>query len=116
MGIRVECPNGHVYKVKEKYAGKRGYCPLCTDKVSVQVPATLSTISSPPRTKSKSTESDMVDDDSESVLDYYDKGPLGSRSGSLLNSSLIRERSTCKTCGAKVPSWFASCPDCGDFM
>ena len=42
MGIQVECPNGHVFKVKEKYAGKKGICPLCPGKVSVQVPDTLS--------------------------------------------------------------------------
>ncbi len=41
MGIRVECPNGHVFKVKDKYAGKKGLCPHCEGQVIVQVPDAL---------------------------------------------------------------------------
>ncbi len=117
MGIQVECPNGHIFKVKEKYAGKKGICPLCTGKVSVQVPDTLSAITAP--AKSKSTAAGSSDDMSESVLDDshgHPKGPPSGKSGSLLNSSLIRDQATCKRCGAKVPMWFASCSACGEFM
>ena len=42
MGIQVECPNGHVFKVKDKYAGKKGLCPHCEGQVLVQVPDALS--------------------------------------------------------------------------
>src|SRR5690606_28064288 len=38
MGIQVECPHGHVFKVKDKYAGKRGLCPHCKGQVVVLVP------------------------------------------------------------------------------
>ena len=41
MGIQVECPNGHVFKVKDKYAGKKGLCPHCEGEVMVQVPDAL---------------------------------------------------------------------------
>jgi len=37
MGIQVECPNGHSFKVKDKYAGKKGLCPHCEGQVIVQV-------------------------------------------------------------------------------
>src|SRR6478736_4975936 len=42
MGIQVECPHGHIFKVKDKYAGKKGLCPHCEGQVIVQVPDTLS--------------------------------------------------------------------------
>ena len=42
MGIQVECPNGHIFKVKDKYAGKKGLCPHCEGQVIVQVPDALS--------------------------------------------------------------------------
>ncbi len=41
MGIQVHCPNGHVFKVKDKYAGKKGLCPKCEGQVVVQVPDEL---------------------------------------------------------------------------
>ena len=41
MGIQVECPHGHVFKVKDKYAGKKGLCPHCEGQVIVQVPDAL---------------------------------------------------------------------------
>ena len=41
MGIQVECPNGHIFKVKDKYAGKKGLCPHCEGQVIVQVPDAL---------------------------------------------------------------------------
>ncbi len=41
MGIQVECPNGHMFKVKDKYAGKKGLCPHCEGQVIVQVPDAL---------------------------------------------------------------------------
>ena len=124
MGILVNCPNGHVFKVKEKYAGKKGFCPQCTDKVTVQVPDTLSTMSSSGVLHKALDGSNDVghgqsvldEHHGESVLDVHHKDQSHSASGSLLNSSLIRSRTTCKRCGAKVPSWFASCSECGEFM
>ena len=38
MGIQVQCPNGHTFKVKDKYAGKKGLCPHCEGQVIVVVP------------------------------------------------------------------------------
>ena len=42
MGISVTCPNGHEFKVKDKYAGKKGLCPFCKDQVAVRVPDVVS--------------------------------------------------------------------------
>ncbi len=115
MGIPVKCPNGHVFKVKEKYAGKKGYCPMCPGKVAVQVPDTLSTMSSS-EAASKTKRKRSGDDHGESVLHGHEKDISGSTSGSLLNSSLVRQKVLCNKCGARVPSWYASCSECGEFL
>jgi hypothetical protein len=38
MSIRVVCPNGHVLKVKDSFAGKIGLCPTCKARVEVPRP------------------------------------------------------------------------------
>ncbi|MBN1912666.1 MAG: hypothetical protein JW818_23290 [Pirellulales bacterium] len=36
MSIQIRCPNGHVLRVKESFAGRIGLCPAC--KAPVKVP------------------------------------------------------------------------------
>jgi hypothetical protein len=36
MSIQFSCPNGHLLRVKESLAGRKGLCPAC--KVPIQVP------------------------------------------------------------------------------
>lgn len=121
MGIQVECPNGHVFKVKDKYAGKKGLCPQCEGQVVVQVPAM------PDKTESAFREaiiqehraahaapptgSSSVFDDHPSTSSESDSGT----SASLIGSSVIRHKIKCE-CGAHVPMWFAKCPSCGKFL
>jgi hypothetical protein len=38
MSIRVVCPNGHALKIKDKYAGKAGLCPICKARIKVPIP------------------------------------------------------------------------------
>ena len=35
MSIQVNCPGGHVVQIKDKYAGRRGKCPLCGTPIDV---------------------------------------------------------------------------------
>jgi len=122
MGIRVECPHGCVFKVKDKYAGKKGLCPSCTGQVVVTVPDL------PDLLHSEQTERDYrravaeevraanasPADMAASVLD--DTLPSdATSSGSLMGSSVIRHSVKCE-CGQAVPMWFAKCPTCGKFM
>ena len=39
MSIQVVCPNGHVLKVADEYAGKTGLCPVCKSRVKVPTPS-----------------------------------------------------------------------------
>lgn len=126
MGIQVECPHGHVFKVKDKYAGKKGLCPHCEGQVIVQVPDALTvseTAETLPREAiqrrqasqshlghSSTSDSHVFDDPSEQP-----SGPSSGTSGSLLGSSVIRHNIKCK-CGQHVPMWYARCPACGAYL
>src|ERR1700750_958884 len=101
MGIQCECPNGHTFKVKDKYAGKKGLCPHCEGQVIVQVPDALTANPAASdvikreklarrqamahrATASKSSSgSHVLDDPSEMPA-----GPSSGTSGSLLGSSV----------------------------
>lgn len=124
MGIRVTCPNGHVFKVKDKYAGKKGLCPHCDGQVIVLVPDALSAMESNEafqqealrgrQTSQHATPNNSAS--SSSVLDdSHDLGSTPGTSGSLLGSSVIRHNIKCK-CGERVPMWYARCPHCGEYL
>ncbi|MEX2317300.1 MAG: hypothetical protein WD669_09125 [Pirellulales bacterium] len=121
MGIRVECPNGHVFKVKDKYAGKKGLCPHCKGQVQVLVPdamtAELSDVlqmEAIQRRQSSHAHSPGSSSVLEEPPDLTGGGGSGT-SGSLLGSSVIRHNIRCK-CGEHVPMWYARCPACGEYL
>jgi hypothetical protein len=125
MGIRVECPHGHIFKVKDKYAGKKGLCPHCEGQVIVHVPDTSTTDASDVLQReaiqrrqashhhaspASSSDSHVFDDPNDMVA------AAGSgTSGSLLGSSVLRHNIKCK-CGEHVPMWYARCPACGQYI
>jgi hypothetical protein len=124
MGIRVECPHGHVFKVKDKYAGKKGLCPHCEGQVIVHVPDATTTeanevlqreaIQRRQKTQhapSASSSGSHVFDDPNDMVAASSSGT----SGSLLGSSVIRHNIKCK-CGEHVPMWYARCPACGQYI
>ncbi|MEN0111449.1 MAG: hypothetical protein AAF805_12070 [Planctomycetota bacterium] len=118
MGIMVKCPNGHVFKVKDKYAGRKGLCPRCPGQVVVQVPDTLSEETQAAHRRVVAEEvrhaQAAASASAASVLDDSLHDDPNS-SGSLLGSSVIRHNVKCE-CGQSVPMWFAKCPACGKFM
>lgn len=117
MGIEVKCPFGHQFKVKDKYAGKKGLCPFCKDQVAVRVPDAASSdsglskaayrVAAEQHGGSVTSSSSVFDDD------VVANDP--SASSSLLGSSVIRHNIRCK-CGERVPMWFAKCPKCGHYF
>ncbi|TWT87381.1 hypothetical protein Mal64_29200 [Pseudobythopirellula maris] len=125
MGIQVHCPHGHVFKVKNKYAGKKGLCPRCEGQVVVQVPDVMHSNEAERALKQARADeirahhpvraggSKPVGSDS-SVFDDHPHEDASS-SGSLLSSSVIRHNRRCE-CGASAPMWFAKCPGCGKFF
>jgi hypothetical protein len=118
MGIPVNCPNGHHFSVKDKYAGKKGICPYCEGQVVVRVPDTLSSpdvqkaYSQAYREERKGRPPSNSDS---SVFDNVTDEGASSSSSSMLGSSVVRHHIRCK-CGHLVPMWFAKCPKCGIFI
>jgi hypothetical protein len=124
MGIQVECPHGHIFKVKDKYAGKKGLCPHCEGQVIVQVPDALTANQATEtlqreaiqrrraaaQKSSSGSGSHVFDDPSDMTA-----APSGGTSGSLLGSSVIRHNIKCQ-CGQHVPMWYARCPACGQYL
>ena len=127
MGIQVECPNGHTFKVKDKYAGKKGLCPHCEGQVIVQVPDALTAnpasdiLQREAIARRQGAHQHAAPQSSSSgshVFDDPNEGPAPSSSGtsgSLLGSSVIRHNIKCK-CGQHVPMWYARCPACGQYL
>jgi hypothetical protein len=113
MGISVNCPNGHEFQVKDKYAGKKGLCPFCKGQVKVLVPDVLSSDG-----LSKAAYRAAAEEHSGAAASVFDDQPSTndpSASASLLGSSVLRHNIKCR-CGEKVPMWFARCPKCGEFL
>ena len=117
MGIRVECPNGHVFKVKDKYAGKKGICPHCEGQVIVLVPDAMSSIEGNEALQQEALRQRQAAHhaSSGSVLEDTVSEAGSGTSGSLLGSSVIRHNIRCK-CGQAVPMWYARCPHCGEYL
>ncbi len=114
MGIPVKCPNGHEFKVKDRYAGKKGLCPYCKGQVAVLVPA-ASTEDITKAAYRVAAEEHGAGAASSSVLEDPVDVSDPSASCSLMSSSVIRHNVKCK-CGESVPMWFAKCPKCGIFF
>jgi len=113
MGIEIRCPNGHQFKVKDKYAGKKGLCPYCKGQVYVRVPDpnASSTLQKAAFRAAAEKKGASI---AASVFDEPDSDSA-STSGSLLSSSVMRHNVRCD-CGESVPMWFARCPKCGEYM
>lgn len=117
MGIAVKCPNGHEFKVKDKYAGKKGLCPYCPGQVAVRVPDAVSSDNLSKaafRIAAKEHGAEPAATADSSIFDDSPRQDAGT-SGSVLSSSVIRHNVKCQ-CGESVPMWFARCPKCGTFM
>jgi len=116
MSIRVECPNGHHFRVKDKYAGKKGLCPHCDGEVVVRVPdASPKERASAEWTRTRKA---YHIDESDTSLVYDDPvSEEASGSGqSLVGSSAVKHGKRCPKCGEKSPIWYASCQKCGEFF
>ena len=120
MGIRVECPNGHVFKVKDKYAGKKGLCPHCKGQVEVLVPETTTVLDLDEVLQMEAIQRRQAahhhSPASSGVLEEPpDLTASSGSSASLLGSSVIRHNIRCR-CGEHVPMWYARCPACGEYL
>lgn len=103
MAIRVQCPNGHVLKVPDNFAGRMGACPKCKAKVRV------------PRAGPETLSEDAI-------VDLIDTGEA--RSGSAEpgvevpgGAAALREpMKSCDQCGRQIPALLHICPHCHTYI
>jgi RNA polymerase subunit RPABC4/transcription elongation factor Spt4 len=120
MSIQVTCPNGHVLRLKESFAGKTGYCPHCRAKV--YVPAgngfseddVINVLGPPPPMPIDEPETE--DEDEEERYVFQDPEHTWSEGASgigLAGSSILRHGKVCPACHAVTSFSFSICPRCG---
>ena len=125
MGIQVECPHGHVFKVKDKYAGKKGLCPHCEGQVHgassrrahrerIERHSAARSDSAPAGRQHHEPRRHRAIRTCSTIRPINPRRRSGT-SGSLLGSSVIRHNIKCK-CGQHVPMWYARCPACGAYL
>jgi hypothetical protein len=116
MSIQITCPNGHVLKVKDKYAGQTGMCPHCQARVYVPTPSGISDdaivdlIGPPPA------------EDPDALPVHQDPRLRESSSSSSSGSSLIqaamaaRDTKICPKCKSEVRMCYDLCPYCHTYF
>ncbi len=113
MSISFRCPNGHLLKVKDKYAGQTGLCPHCQARVLVPQPP-------PPLTDDAIA--DLIgpppDEDDRPVHQEMPSGdPAGMSGSSLIQSSMAaRETKVCPKCHYEVRVCYQLCPNCKTYF
>ena len=110
MSIRAICPNGHAVRVKDKYAGKMGLCPICRTRMKVPKP-----------------EKDVFDDDS--IMDVLHPQESGLSGLSIDVPELADEEyqwgqrkkaddmeRVCAKCHKEMPQGTRVCPHCHTYV
>jgi len=122
MAIEVRCPNGHVLKVKDRFAGKSGLCPRCKARVEVPKPSAVTDEEildvlgppPPPEPDSEDEEAAGVGPGRPGEVHQDPRHVLGSESGiSLLGSSILGRKKICPGCHRVTSYSFKWCPGCG---
>jgi ribosomal protein L40E len=106
MSIEVTCPNGHVLRVKDKYAGKSGLCPHCQSEVYVPLTTSDDEILDILGDAEKPVEPDHALEDS--AREHREESGI-----SMLSRSILRMK-VCVKCNQESPYWYATCPNCGE--
>ncbi len=106
MSIEVTCPNGHVLRVKDCFAGKSGLCPACKARVLV------------PESRSAFSEDEIID-----VLGPHDPSHSGCGSTIINNRASDNTvtnpgppKKSCTKCNREISSGTHICPFCRTYI
>jgi len=106
MSIQVTCPNGHVLRVRDCFAGKVGLCPVCKARITV------------PKPDAALSEDEIID-----VLGPHD--PSQSAAGSTIIGNRPAERTaagpsppkkSCSKCNREISAGTHICPFCRTYI
>ncbi len=113
MSIQFKCPNGHLLKVKDKYAGQTGLCPKCQARVLVP---------KAPEPLSEDAIADLIGpppavDDRPVYQETPSNDPAGSSGSSLIQASMsARDTKICPKCKREVRVCYSLCPHCQTYF
>ncbi len=122
MAISAKCPNGHMLKVKDEFAGKSGSCPHCGSRVFVPMPVhttekarisddeILGLLGPPNKAKDEPSPSPPLSD---TVLHPGHDAPKPESGIGLLGSSILRKQKVCPQCAHPASIVFMYCSRCG---
>ena len=124
MSIQVVCPNGHVLKVSDEYAGKTGLCPVCKSRVRVPKPsedqlsedAIMSILGAydPSKAGRKLTDvSDLAATDAPRAL--KDQVSPGGEAGTF-GGGLSPPKKSCPHCNQEIVAEIHICPHCQKYI
>ena len=106
MSIQVTCPNGHVLRVRDCFAGKVGLCPACKARVAV------------PKVDSELSEDEIID-----VLGPHDPSQSGTGSTIVGNRPADRTvagpsppKKSCSKCNREISAGTHICPFCRTYI
>ena len=131
MSIEVTCPNGHRFKVKDRWAGKSGRCPKCKAAMTVPVPAAnvsdddalamIGDYDTPPPKPALVIEKTSGEKDDEvaaaqSEDDYEEQLDLATSGMGVLGAGVTSGKHVCENCGKEASEWSASCGHCGAYF
>ena len=116
MSIRVVCPNGHLLKIKSKYAGKAGLCPVC--RAPIRVPEPEAEISDDdsimdvlqPHESGLSGNALQISDSADDYVEQS-KGP-----GSFYHCEEHERLKLCRRCDKEIPADAHVCPFCNTYI
>jgi hypothetical protein len=122
MSIQVVCPNGHVLKVTDECAGKRGLCPVCKARVRVPTPSDeqlsedaimgiLGTYDPSKAGKKLADVSDLAAADAPKALRNK-----AAREGEGPASGAAPPKKSCPHCNQPVVSGIHICPHCHTYI
>ena len=122
MSIQVVCPNGHVLKVSDEFAGKAGLCPVCKSRVKVPKPSEeqlsdeaimsiLGTYDPSKAQKKISDVSDLAAADAPRAL----RGQMASEGEGMGNGPAPPKKS-CPNCNQEVVAGIRICPHCNTYI
>ncbi len=119
MSIQVSCPNGHVLRVKDSFAGKSGRCPHCRAKVHVPLPhgfseddviSALGPPPPPPTAEPEASEDEAHVHQAHRHTHRQDDEESGI---ALFGSSIHQRAKVCSSCCKRTSFAFSICPSCG---
>ena len=106
MSIQVVCPNGHVLRVRDCFAGKVGLCPVCKAQVTV------------PKPDDSLSEDEIID-----VLGPHDPSQsgtgstiIGNRSGDHTVAGPSPPKKSCSKCNREISAGTHICPFCRTYI